>query len=451
MDKDIHLLVIALPAYGHLIPTLELARSLSTFHTVTFAASAQRTTQLSTKHHFHPTPSEDITVRGIDDGIPEDVPDPQEFANRIMHSFFPAVERLLRSVPTGTEPGAVDAVITDNFCGKPMEVCTERGIPYYLFHTLATRGLRFFMRMDDKTKIVPVTDCRLFDILPPPGKSVPEVSAMYAEIMLNIRPATMGSHGVLTNSFRVMDQPDLDALRSESDFGDLPMFYVGPIFPREPKTSPDDRVLKFLEKQPPKSTVYVSFGTGSGPSEEQTVELANALLVTGRPFVWALREQMHRVLPEAIQKKMQDDNAGFVITNWAPQKAVLASDRLRVFVCHCGWGGLMEGLYAGVAMVAWPMFGDQWLNAEWLAEHGVAFRIPDTKARGGRLVPASEIAEAIRTVAGVDGKVSAYQRAAERWQAEVQAALGPQGTSSKELEGFAMLTLNMEPPDPISD
>ncbi|MGW2374559.1 macrolide family glycosyltransferase [Kitasatospora sp. NPDC001683] len=58
---------------------------------------------------------------------------------------------------------------------------------------------------------------------------------------------------------------------------------------------------------------------------------------------------------------------------WVPQFAVL--QQADAFVTHAGMGGCSEGLYCGLPMVAVPQAADQFENADRLVELGVARRL----------------------------------------------------------------------------
>ncbi|MFI9722084.1 macrolide family glycosyltransferase [Streptomyces sp. NPDC052396] len=73
------------------------------------------------------------------------------------------------------------------------------------------------------------------------------------------------------------------------------------------------------------------------------------------------------------------------VHSWIPQLAVL--EQADAFVTHGGMGGVNEGLYCGVPMIAVPQAADQFVNADRLAELGVGRRIDTEEAT----------AEALRT------------------------------------------------------
>lgn len=56
------------------------------------------------------------------------------------------------------------------------------------------------------------------------------------------------------------------------------------------------------------------------------------------------------------------------IISWAPQVAVLKSPAIGAFVTHCGWNSILESLWFGVPMVAWPIYAEQQFNAFHMVE-----------------------------------------------------------------------------------
>jgi glucuronosyltransferase len=58
------------------------------------------------------------------------------------------------------------------------------------------------------------------------------------------------------------------------------------------------------------------------------------------------------------------------ISKWLPQDDVLAHKNIKLFISHCGYGGLIEAKYHGVPILATPMFADQPANAEIIEKEG---------------------------------------------------------------------------------
>ncbi|KAH0464144.1 hypothetical protein IEQ34_006930 [Dendrobium chrysotoxum] len=104
--------------------------------------------------------------------------------------------------------------------------------------------------------------------------------------------------------------------------------------------------LKWLDKRPTGSILYMCFGSGSIFSIEQLREMALGLEASRHPFVWVMQNEGN---------------------DWIPT-AILNHDAVGGFVTHCGWNSSLEGISAGLRMVTWPLFAYQFCNEKPLVE-----------------------------------------------------------------------------------
>jgi len=84
-------------------------------------------------------------------------------------------------------------------------------------------------------------------------------------------------------------------------------------------------------------------------------------------------QDLNQVLPKGFLERTKE--IGKVI-GWAPQVAVLSHKAVGGFVSHCGWNSILESLWCGVPMAAWPMYAEQPTNAfQLVRELGLAVEI----------------------------------------------------------------------------
>lgn len=63
------------------------------------------------------------------------------------------------------------------------------------------------------------------------------------------------------------------------------------------------------------------------------------------------------------------------IGKWLPQNDILAHPNIKLFISHCGKGGITEAKYHGVPILAVPIFADQFINAEKIVSEGWAVEV----------------------------------------------------------------------------
>ncbi|XP_042500014.1 putative UDP-rhamnose:rhamnosyltransferase 1 [Macadamia integrifolia] len=164
-----------------------------------------------------------------------------------------------------------------------------------------------------------------------------------------------------------------------------PVIPVG-ILPAAPAPSPTEKsfpgewltVFKWLDQQPPKTVVFVGFGSECKLSKDQVHEIAHGLELSGLPFIWALRKPtwaIHKddALPPEFMARIEGQ--GVVCMGWAPQMEILAHPSVGGSLIHCGWGSINENLQFGHTLVALPLAIDQGLNARLLVEKGLAVEV----------------------------------------------------------------------------
>merc|ERR1719203_713378 len=115
--------------------------------------------------------------------------------------------------------------------------------------------------------------------------------------------------------------------------------------------------------------VYVSTGTMKKLTEWETQTLFAGLNQAPCKVVWSLGKDSQDFLPQC-------DKDRFWVARWLPQSALLVHRATKLCISHCGWGGSMEAVNAGVPVFAIPFGAEQPLNARLLVDAGAALMLP---------------------------------------------------------------------------
>ncbi|XP_073131890.1 UDP-glycosyltransferase 73B4-like [Henckelia pumila] len=184
----------------------------------------------------------------------------------------------------------------------------------------------------------------------------------------------------------------------------LPVLGVGPLLPnqfwassnsmvhdvliRQPKHQSnysEAQILQWLNKNPEKSVLYLSFGSEVSLTIEESMQLTSALQEMPYPFIWVARKNSNdidlgnNVVSNAIRDvKGQIRNEwdfldelrvgiwgrGLIISGWAPQLLILSHPSTGGFMSHCGWNSTLEAMARGG-----PIRGDQIYNVKLVVNH----------------------------------------------------------------------------------
>ncbi|GAA0165937.1 transferase [Lithospermum erythrorhizon] len=129
-------------------------------------------------------------------------------------------------------------------------------------------------------------------------------------------------------------------------------------------TEASEDYFNWLNSQSESSVVYVSFGSMMVLPKKQTEEIAKALLESGRPFLWVIRDDNIEEKLSCLEKLLEQGK----MVSWCSQLEVLMNPSLGCFVTHCGWNSTLESIICGVPVVAFPQWTDQMTNAKLLED-----------------------------------------------------------------------------------
>ncbi|TMW96776.1 hypothetical protein EJD97_006799 [Solanum chilense] len=247
--------------------------------------------------------------------------------------------------------------------------------------------------------------------------------------------------GDILNTSKVIEGDFLELLVEESK----QQWAIGPILPTKLDhiSNRNNICLEWLNKQPPRSVLYVSFGTTSIFSDREVIELAMGLEQSRHKFIWVLREadrgdiftgEARKLeLPEGFEERVK--GVGLVMREWAPQPEILAHSSTGGFMSHCGWNSCIESITTGVPIAAWPMHADQPKNGFLVTEIlkiGLTVREWDKRAE---LVSASTVENVVRKLmASEEG--DAIRKRAEELAESVRRSTEKGGSSRIELDSL---------------
>nr|XP_004297003.2 PREDICTED: crocetin glucosyltransferase, chloroplastic-like [Fragaria vesca subsp. vesca] len=247
---------------------------------------------------------------------------------------------------------------------------------------------------------------------------------------------------ILVNTFDALEPEALKAIDKYNLIG------IGPLIPsayldgKDPsdksfggdlfEKSKDSVYLGWLNSKPKESVVYVSFGSISVLSKIQMEEIAKGLLLSGRPFLWVIRENQKNgegKEEDKVSCREELEELGMIVP-WCSQVEVLSNPSLGCFVTHCGWNSTMESLVSGVPVVAFPQWTDQGTNAK---------LIEDTWKTGVRVEPNEEggvVGEEIKRCLDLVMESDKMRMNAKKWKGLAREAVGEGGSSDKNMKVF---------------
>ncbi|GAV78329.1 LOW QUALITY PROTEIN: UDPGT domain-containing protein, partial [Cephalotus follicularis] len=216
----------------------------------------------------------------------------------------------------------------------------------------------------------------------------------------SLRDAMLEHRVALTDSLKrssaiivnTMDFLEQEILTNIQKLFSAPVITIGPFHKLAPTISStsifqeDATCISWLDKQVPKSVIYVSFGSMASMNENELHESAWGLANREQPFLWVIRPGLVRgvdwlkLLPEGFQERVGERGC---IVKWAPQKEVLAHVAVGGFWSHCGWNSTLESICEGIPMLCRPFSGDQLMIVRYVCDvWKVGFELESESDRG---------------------------------------------------------------------
>ena len=133
----------------------------------------------------------------------------------------------------------------------------------------------------------------------------------------------------------------------------------------------DSTCLKWLDKKPASSFIYVAFGSIALLNQHQFNELAQVSNSLAGHF-YGLSDQtspMDQMLnsQDGFIERVAEHEHGNIVS-WAPQEEVLAHPSVACFLFLRGRNSTLEGVSMGVPFLCWPQFSDQFCNRDYICD-----------------------------------------------------------------------------------
>nr|QES86206.1 C-glycosyltransferase [Phyllostachys prominens] len=415
-----HVILLPSAGMGHLVPFSRLAVALSSGHGCDVSVVAVLpTVSAAESRHLQGLLDASPAVRRLDLHLAPF--DESEFPGA--DPFFLRFEAMRRSAPL-LGPLLADtgesALVTDiALASVVIPVAKEIHLPCYVLFTASAAMLSFcayFPTYLDTNAGRVVGDVDIPGVYRIPKASIPQAlhdrNHLFTRQFVANGQDLAKADGVLVNTFDALELEAVTALRQGSvAAGFPPVFSVGPLVTvnlpagEAAKESGND-YMYWLDAQPARSVVYVSFGSRKAISRNQVRELAVGLEASGQRFLWVVKStvvdrddsaELSELLDEGFLERVQ--GRGLVTKAWVEQEEVLKHESIGLFISHCGWNSVTEAAASGVPVLAWPRFGDQRVNAGVVARGGLGVWVERWSWEGEEgVVSGEEIAEKVKAV-----------------------------------------------------
>ncbi|TKY50967.1 UDP-glycosyltransferase 84B1 [Spatholobus suberectus] len=397
-NEELHVLLVAFSAQGHINPLLRLGKSLLArgLH-VTLATTElvyHRVFKSSTTIGDNATVPTSITTNGIQvlffaDGFgtsqdpntstADQYMDligkfgPINLSNIIKDHFLNSSKKLACIINNPFVPWVADLAANYKIpCACLwIQPCALYAIYYRFFNKLNQFPTLEDPEISVKLPGLPLLQPQDLPSFVLPSKSFGNLPKVLSEMLQHMKKLKW----VLANSFYELEKEAIDSMAEI-----CPITTVGPLVPPSllgqdqnedvgiEMWKPQDSCMEWLNHQPNSSVIYVSFGSLVVLSAKQLESIAKALKNSNRPFLWVIKpREGEETLPLPHGFVEETKEKGMVVP-WCPQTKVLSHPAIACFLTHCGWNSMLEAITTGTPMIAWPQWSDQPTNAKLISD-----------------------------------------------------------------------------------
>ncbi|CAI9091598.1 OLC1v1026670C1 [Oldenlandia corymbosa var. corymbosa] len=408
-----HVLIFPFPAQGHVNSMLKLAEllCLSGFKiTYLVPKNIHQRLLLHTNIESRFSQYQGFCLQSLPDGIYEGSVSTGDDVVKLCDSLNSVAVPFLRELLTpksdwNNTKSPITTIIADGIFSVVIDFAQEIGVPilyfrtisacafwaYFSIHELIEAGEIPFSGNDMDLAIKKVKGMEAYLR----GRDLPsfcratDIGNPILKILSKETRETARANGLIMNTFDDLEGPILSQIQIH-----CPNIYtIGPLHAHlksrlaaansnsAPNTSSnslwaeDRNCIQWLDQQPSKSVLYVSFGSHAVVTKEQLMEFWQGLVNSGVKFLWVIRPDsiVDQNDEEGKSKSIQEEleaatkERGYMV-GWAPQEQVLAHPAVGGFWTHSGWNSTLESIMEGVPMICWPYFADQQTNSRFVGE-----------------------------------------------------------------------------------
>ncbi|KAK9672165.1 hypothetical protein RND81_12G081200 [Saponaria officinalis] len=444
-SKYAHVLALPYPSQGHINPMIQFCRRLASKNVrVSLAITNYISCTLKPQSDGHVNL---VTVSdGYDEGGFYEAESIEAYLDRLKTIGSKSLAQLIKDHADTSHP--ITCLVYDAFLPWALDTAKKYGICGAAFFTQACAVnyiyyLVYHKRLNLPIEKIPVeiTSLPLMEMRDLPSfVDSPGVYPAYLKLVLEQNCNLDKADFVLVNTFYDLESKVINEMSKE-----CPILTIGPTIPSfyVDKRIDYDRhyglnlynidatpIAKWLSTKPPKSIVYVSFGSMACLPNEQMQELAFGLQQCPFKFIWVVRASEIDKLPNNF---INDTNQKGLIVTWSEQLEVLANEAIGCFFTHCGWNSTVEALALGVPMVGMPQWTDQPTDAKFVEDvWGVGVRV-NVDEKG--IVKRGEIVKCINEVMVGENRLKFVENA-KIWKDLSKKAICEGGSSDENIDLF---------------
>ncbi|KAJ4723650.1 Glycosyltransferase [Melia azedarach] len=394
--NGLHFAVFPFMQQGHLIPMIDIAKLLAQrgviitiFTTPLNAARFKATVDRAVESGLQIQILQ-LQFPCVEAGLPEGCENVDKLPSlESLPKFYTAVEMLQEQVEKAfvqLKPKP-NCIISDMHIPYTPHIAGKFNIPWIAFHGMGCFGFVCWRNVFFSNVLEGITsDSEYFAIPGLPDKvefTKPQVTSpgqQMKAVWEKLDAVHESAYGAIVNSFEELEPAYVKEYRKIKQDK---LWCIGPVSlhnkdyldraERGKKASVDEHTcLNWLDSKNPRSVIYACLGSLNNLILSQLIELGLGLEASNRPFIWVIRdgETSKELQKWAIEDGFEEriKGRGLVIWGWAPQVLILSHPSIGGFLTHCGWNSVLEGISAGLPLLTWPQFGDQFIDEKFLVQ-----------------------------------------------------------------------------------